>query len=120
MNDVINISNEIEKKIKLLERMRVEIRERAESRAITMAEYDKQLAITIIRLKNNNIEEWEGEEMIKLPATIIEKTAKGICWKAKLEMEKADALYKSLISNINSVQAELNGFQSINRHLSDK
>ena len=60
------------------------------------------------------------KELIKLPATIIEKTAKGICWQARLDMEKADALYKSLISNIDSVQAELNGFQSINRHLSEK
>ena len=118
--DVINISNEIEKKIKLLEKMRVEIRERAEARANAIAEYDKQLAITIIKLKNNNIDKWEGEELIKLPATIIEKTAKGICWQARLDMEKADALYKSLISNINSVQAELNGYQSINRHLSEK
>ena len=118
--DIINISNEIEKKIKLLEKMRVEIKERAENKAKTIAEYDKQLAVTIIKLKNNNIGEWEGEELIKLPATIIEKTAKGICWQARLDMEKADALYKSLISNINSVQAELNGYQSINRHLSEK
>jgi hypothetical protein len=43
--------------------------------------------------------------------------AKGICSQARNDMEIADGLYKSVISNIDSVQAELNGLQSINRHL---
>ena len=118
MNDIIQVNNEIEAKIKLLEKMRVEIKGRAEEKAAALSEYDKQLAITIIRLKNNNIDEWEGEKLVNIQATVLEKIARGICWEAKLKMEKADAMYKSLISNIDSVQAELNGWQSINRHIS--
>lgn len=120
MNDLIMLNNAIEDKIKLLEKMRAEIKSRAEQKAITISEYDKQLAITIIKLKNNNITEWEGENIVNLPATLIEKIAKGICSRARNDMEIADGLYKSVISNIDSVQAELNGYQSINKHLSIK
>jgi hypothetical protein len=115
--EILIIADEIEKKIKLLEKMRIEIKERAENKANTIAEYDKQLAITIIKLKNGNELEIEGNKISNIPATLIEKIAKGICWQAKLNMEKADAMYKSLISNIDSVQAELCGYQSINRYL---
>jgi hypothetical protein len=118
--ELLTIANKIEEKIKLLEKMRIEIKDRAENKANTIAEYDKQLAITIIKLKNNNIQEWDGEKIENLQATLIEKMARGICWQAKLNMEKAEALYKSLISNIDSVCAEMNGWQSVNRYLEKK
>ena len=118
--ELIELNNAIESKIKILEKMRTEIKSRAEQKANTISEYDKQLAITIIKLKNNNIKEWEGEEIVNLPATLIEKIAKGICSQSRNNMEIADGMYKSVISNIDSVQAELNGYQSINRHLSVK
>ena len=115
---MLNIADEILKKIELLEKMRVQIKERAEKKAETLAEYDKQLALTIIRLENGIELELEGEKIQNPSKSITDKIARGICWKAKLEMEKAEGLYKSIISNIDSVQAELNGYQSINRHLS--
>jgi hypothetical protein len=117
--ELIEIGQAIKKKIALLEKMRIEIRDRAEKKAIEAAAYDRAIAITIIRLRNGQIYELDGETIdgIKLPANLLEKIAKGICWKERLEADKAEAFYKSLISNIDSVQAELNGYQSINRHL---
>jgi hypothetical protein len=117
MSDTISIALRIDDKIKLLERMRVEIRERAEKKAIAISEYDKAIAITLIKLKNKVEMTLDDQKVINPPASIMEKIAKGICFKERLEAEKSDALYKSLISNIDSVQAELNGLQSVNRHL---
>lgn len=117
--DVITISDAIQDKIKLLEKMRKELRVRAENKANTSAEYEKAIAITLIGLKNSKQYLIDGEAIQNPPASIMDKLARGICYKEKLEMEKADGLYKSLISNMHCVQAELNGWQSINRHLSE-
>ena len=117
MNDLIEIKTKILKATDLLAKMRVEIKARAERKAKAISNYDKALAVTIIGLKNGKKMILDGEEIEKPPTTILEKIAKGICYKEKLELEEAEALYKSLISNIDSLKAELNGYQSINRHL---
>jgi len=108
MNDVIKIAHLIKSKVELLERMRGEIRDRAETKALAISEYDKALSITILKEKENGT-----------PVSIIDKVSKGKIYEKRYELELADGLYKSLISNINSIQAELNGLQSINRHLSE-
>jgi len=115
--EVINIAFGIRSKIELLEKMRKEIKERAENKARSISEYDKALALAIIKIKNKAITEFDGEEIKATAANEIEKIARGYCWKERLEMETADGLYKSVISNINSVMAEINGLQSINKHL---
>ena len=107
-HNVINVANAIDHKIKQLEQMRAAIKQRATDKAMAISEYDKALAKSILMLRE------KGH-----PTTIIEKVAKGECWSARYDMELADGLYKSLISNMNCVQAELNGLQSINRHLSE-
>ena len=107
-HDVINIANAIDEKIQQLEIMRSEIKNRTENKAKAISEYDKALALEIVRLRD------EGT-----PSTIVEKIAKGNCYKQRYDLELAEGLYKSLISNMNCVQAELNGLQSINRHLSE-
>jgi len=119
--DVITVSDEIQKKIKLLERMRKEVLERGQHKAEAIAEYEKCLTIDIVKLKNMQKGEtidFEGIQIkAPLPITIIEKIAKGMCYKEKLSMEQADASYKSVITNINTVQAELSALQSLNRFL---
>ena len=117
MTDIKNIADEILGKIKLLERMQVEIRDRSVEKAQNGAEYEKQLAIVIIKLKNGVEIELEGNKICNPPATILEKIARGICWESKLKADESEALYKSLIANIDSVQSQLNGLQSINRYL---
>lgn len=118
--DIIKISDEIYKKVKLLEKIRGVIKERAEGKAGAAAEYDKVLALTIMKLQAGKEIELEGEKIQNPAATITEKIAKGVCWKEKLEMDKAEALYKCAISNISSVESEMNGLQSVFRHLSEK
>lgn len=115
--DVIEISSEIQKKIKLLETMRVEIKKRGDRKAETEAEYDKQIALTIIKLSNGVEMQFENQIISEPKMSVIEKIAKGICWEYKLAMEKADAEYKSIISNIDAVKSEVNALQSIFKNL---
>ena len=107
-HNVINIANAIDHKIKQLEIMRAEIKGRAIAKAEAISNYDRSLTKHIILLKEKGS-----------PTTIVEKIARGECWSERYDMELADGLYKSLISNMTCIQAELNGLQSINRHLSE-
>jgi hypothetical protein len=117
--EVTKVAKEIEDKIKLLDKMKVEIKSRSEKKATTSANYDKQIAIVMMGLQAGKEFSLEGEKIQNPTATITEKLAKGICWKEKLEMDKAEGMYKSLLSNIEATKAQLNGWQSINRHLEE-
>lgn len=110
MIDVVSVSKDIEKKIDLLEKGRNGLEQLARTKAKTIGEYDKALQIAILKLKDDG----------KLPATLIEKVAKGECWKERAEMELADALYKIHVVKLDTIQAELNGYQSIYRHLENR
>lgn len=118
--DAITVAVEIEKRIKELEVAKKQLKERSNKKAEANANYDKVLALTLIKLRNNLITEFEGVEIKDTPATILEKVAKGICFQERLEQEKADAEYKSLITYISTVESQLNGWQSINKYLSEK
>lgn len=117
--EITEISNEIKKRIDMLSKSRKILSERAENKALAVSNYDKALAVTIIDIKNKTSITFEGEEISvnKLPANLLEKIAKGMCWKEKLEMEKAEGLYKAAVSGISSLESELNGYQSIFRYL---
>lgn len=97
--------------------MKSQTKDRSFNKAKTIANYDKKIAATIIRLRNGVEMQLEGMQILNPPTTVLDKIARGICWKERLEMEEADALYKSLITNIETTKAELNGLQSINKHL---
>ncbi len=118
--DIIKISDQIEKKIQELEVAKKHLQKRSEKKAVTNSDYDKALALVMLRLRNKIITEFEGEQIGDLPATVLEKIAKGICYKERLEQEKSDAEYKSLITYISTVESQLNGWQSIYRHLEER
>ena len=118
--DILSVSQSIETKIKSLELGRELLRDRAENKAQAISEYDKYMAIALIQLKNGVEFEFEGEKIQKPPASIMEKIAKGICFQHKLDMELAEAQYKNAIVGMSAIQAELNGFQSIYRHLEQR
>ena len=115
--ELLQISKEIKTKIELLESMRKVVKDRGDKKAIAISEYEKIIAITIIELKNGIEKELDGRVIKNPPITIIDKIAKGICYKEKHEMEKYAAMYKSAIINIQTVSIELNALQSIFRHL---
>ncbi len=115
--EVVKIANEIQKKIDALDTIRGKVRERADTKAQAISDYDKQIAIVLIQLKLGKPMVFEGLDIEKTPTTLCEKIAKGICWRERLELEQAIASYGSAVSNLNVLQAQLCGLQSIFRHL---
>lgn len=115
--DILTTNQNIEKKIKQLDSAQQLLKERAEAKAETIAKYEKQIAITLIKLKNGQVFELDGEKIENPPVSICEKLAKGICWKEKLDMEKAEAEYKNIVKGLESLEAQLNGYQSILRYM---
>lgn len=115
--DIIEVATAIQSKIKTLEVGRELLKERARTKAETMAEYEKEIAKVLIGLKNGKEYELDGEKIQNPPASIAERIAKGICYQEKLDMELAEAEYKNSIVGMQAIQAELNGFQSLNRYL---
>jgi hypothetical protein len=115
--ELIEISKQIHNRINDLSRGRTLIAKRAKTKAEAISHYEKMLAITMLKLKNEAIPEFEGEAIEKLPATLIEKIAKGICWREKMESDLATDEYKAAVVGMESLKAELNGYQSMNKYL---
>lgn len=115
--NIIQIAEEIQKKIQEIDLIRKEIKSRGDAKAETITNYEKAITITLIRLENGASFLIDNDTVQNPPKSIMDKLAKGLCWKEKLEMEKAEASYKSLIINLEAVQSQLNGLQSIFRHL---
>ena len=118
--EVIKVADKIEHSIKLLGICRGELKTRAKKKAETMADYDKTIAITLVKLRENVEIAFEGYRIKGLPISIMEKIAKGMCHQEKLAMEVAIADYGNAISGLKSIEAELNGWQSIYRHLEER
>ncbi len=107
------IAKVIEDKIKLLEIGRTRLEKDSFEKVEQLALYEKSLAKTIIQLKNGKEMELEGEKIQNPPATIMEKIARGICYQEKMNADLADITYKSTIVKIQTIQAELNAYQSL-------
>jgi uncharacterized protein YicC (UPF0701 family) len=115
MEDAITMRQNIEKKIEQLEKERLRLFKAAQVKAKRIAEYDKAISLTMLKLKNGVITEFEGQSIDNITATTVEKIARGICWKESLNKEEGESLYKSLLTNIDCIRAELNGLQSVNK-----
>ena len=105
--DIIKVRDCLEKLISDIGYCRRDIETKGNARAKAISNYDKQLKIAIIVLRD------EG----KFPATLIEKIAKGVCSDHREVLELAEVGYKACISNLNALMAQLNAYQSIFRHL---
>lgn len=115
--EVVEVAKRIQDKIKLLERARGTLEGLANDKALTAAMYDKELAVTLIKLKNGVAFTLDGASVKDPPATLCEKIAKGICWESKLQADQAEANYKLAITKLECVETEMNALQSINRYL---
>lgn len=113
------VAQEIEKRIVLLAVARKELAERAKAKANAIAAYDKKLGLTMLRMRNGVEMAFEGEKVKNIPTTTTEKIAKAMCWQKKLAMEEAMGLYAVADKGMNCLQVELNGYQSIFRHLDE-
>ena len=117
--ELIEVAQNIRESIRLLGIGRKGLRDRSEARANAIGNYEKEVGLTIMKLKNGVAFEIDGEKITNPPATLTEKIARAICYKSKIDSERADTEYKLAMKGLDVLQAELNGWQSINRHLKD-
>ena len=115
--EVIQVSKTIENLIKEIGKCRREIETKGKARAKAIMEYDKAMAICTATLRNDKIYMLAGKEYPQPPTTLVEKLAKGICAQQRYDCEIAESAYKACISNLEALKAQLNGYQSIFRHL---
>ena len=102
-----------------LGKLRFGLSKLAKERAETISHYEMTIAHTIISLKNGVEYELNGQKISNPPVTIMDKIARGICWKEKLKADEAETMYKSLIVNIEVIKAQLNGYQTIIKYLDE-
>ena len=105
--EVTQIAVQIENIIKEIGKFRKEIEGKGAERAKAISNYDMRLGVAIITLKE------EG----KWPATLTLAIAKKVCTLDRERLELAESGYKACISNLEALKAQLNGYQSIYRHL---
>jgi hypothetical protein len=120
--DLVEISGRILKKEELLIEWRKSIDKYGEDMANANKNYDYQVAITVMGLRNGSTYELEHkdgslEPITNPPVSVIDKIAKGLCWKEKLDADKAETLYKNAVIKIKAIQAELNALQTVHRHI---
>jgi hypothetical protein len=116
--DVVKIAEIITGLIEVIGKTRREIETKGQAKAKAISDYDRKMAITLAELRNNESYTL-GEKTYKTPpVSIMEKIAKGICSQERYELEIAESNYKATVSNLNAMLAQLNGYQSIYKHLS--
>jgi hypothetical protein len=101
---ILQISQQINDKIKELETLK----EQLKFTAIKEAEYSLALAKVMLRLKS------EG-----MPITLIKEVGKGECWKEQMEKDTEKASYDITKEKVDIVKAQLNGYQTIHKHLEE-
>ncbi len=103
----IEVAKRIERIISEIGKSRRQIEEKGIARAKAISNYDKRMGIAIVTLRD------EG----KYPVTIIEKIAKKLCCEDRYDLEVAESGYRACLSNLSALIAQLNGYQSIFKHL---
>jgi len=117
--DIITINERITKGILLLRKTREQLRKRAEEKAKAIADYEKSLAVTLIKLRNGEAFRIDGEIAVDPPVSIMEKLAKGICYKESIAKDLAETNYKNGIVALETIKAEINALQSILKYLEE-
>jgi hypothetical protein len=115
----IEIAQKIEQRIKALEKETAKLEGLGSDKALAIALYDKDLAVTLIQLRNGKAFTLEGENVKDPPAGLCDKIAKGIVWESKLRLEQAETAYKNCVSRAETLRATINAWQTINRHLAE-
>lgn len=114
--DVFTTRDKIEVKIAEIESERSKIVDAAIQKARSISDYDREIALTILKIRNGVLTEFEGNKIPNLAANLIPKVAQGICWNECFNKEAADGMYRGIISNIEALKSQLNGLQSINKN----
>ena len=109
MSTPVEIAQKIERKIEDLEAFR---------QRLNKFVADKELSKAIIAYEKAKGIETETLKMEGKPVSIIDSIAKGSCAELKGELTDAEIKYKAILVNLTVLQSQLNGFQSVNKHLS--
>ena len=117
--ELIKLTDKIQEKIDLLAKGRQELSSRAVAKANASSDYDRQLAVTLISLKNGVEHILDEVSIINPPASTSERIARGLCYKQKLAMELADTLYRNAVIGMSALEAEVNACQSILKYLEE-
>lgn len=118
MDDALTTATKIEMMIGKIEALVEQIPEISMEKANGTSNYDRAMAITVLKLKNKQIlsmQDLDGSRIAidNPPATLIPLIAKGICYKEAFDKEVSEAGYKGIITMIDAHRAMLNGYQSI-------
>ena len=105
--DIIDRAKLIDSKIAELEALRGTLLPLASRRAQAIGKYAVDLRVAIITLRA------DGQ-----PVTIASKLAEGACSESLIAKELAEGCYQVARQQQRAIEAELNGCQSIFRHLS--
>lgn len=76
--------------------------------ASAMAEYDKAIELALAQLESDGV-----------PVTIRKDKAKGMCKDQLFNLRSLEIKWKAMLSILEATKARLNGYQSVNRHLSE-
>ncbi len=106
--DCLTVPKRINLKIEELEKLKESLDLLAVIKAEVLANYERRLSIRMLELKQQNIS-----------ITLIEKVARGDLWELKLAMDLSESKYKNALKIIDITEAQLNGYQSINRYLAE-
>ena len=120
--EIAIVNDEIEKKIKESEKYQKRLIKFMQEYKSYDALYDKEVGINILNIKNGQIKEWEGKDLSNIlgNANLIERTAKAIAWETKMKADTQDKQYRVIMKLLDNISDNQNGYQSINRHLSEK
>jgi len=114
---IIEIAKRIQDKILLLEKEREKIDDAGMEKASSASKYKKEVGIRLIKLNNGVVMGIDGNMTEKPPATLSPKIAEALCFQEQFDMDVAEHKYKAIIVKMQSIQAEVNALQSLNRHL---
>jgi len=117
--DVLGTTERIDEKIHQLEQARSMIRKAAQRKADAIGAYRKEVAKTIMRLRQGETFTIDGVEFSETSASNVAKVAEGICYLEKIEEDLADSLYKNVVKGMDALKAELNGLQTKLRYIAD-
>ena len=119
MEDIIKYQAAITGAIGALGTERKRLQELSVNKAKALSEYDKQIALAMAKLGLGETVVLEGVEITAKIASNLKEKAKGVCFEYLCSKILAEDAYKNCITNIDCLKAQLNGFQSIYRHLDE-
>ena len=105
--DLIEVAQKMEQAMKALGNEGKRSLELITAKAKAMSEYDKMLGVQVGTLRASGV-----------PVSIIDKQAKGNVAEFLHDKILAEEILKAHYSRMEQLKAQLNGLQSINRHLS--